>query len=69
MTFKETVLMCFDNKNLVKEFDRLNGSNLLQSGSPLELMVDDSCGRIKKDMHNFIEFVRDYIYMPDIGGA
>lgn len=45
------------NRELVAEFDRLTGSNLLRRGSPIELAVDDATGRAEADVAAFVGFV------------
>jgi len=67
MTRSETpmwlcVLEAINQPELVKEFDRLKGTNLSQVGRPLELMIDERTGRLKHDFNEFVEFVRDVIY-------
>lgn len=49
---------------LLSEFDRLYGTNLRRRGAPLDLMVDDAVGKTKEDMGKFVDFVRDYVYVP-----
>ena len=46
----------------VKEFDRLKGTNLSRRGSPLDLLIDESTGRLEHDFNEFVEFVRGDIY-------
>lgn len=66
-TNKETpmwlcMLAAINEPEMVKEFDRLRGTNLSQVGSPLDLMVDEQTGRLEGDFNKFVEFVRDCIY-------
>jgi len=56
------VLAAINEPELVKEFDRLKGTNLSQNGTPIELMIDESTGRLEHDFNEFVEFVRDVIY-------
>ena len=58
----QCVLVAINTPELVKEFDRLKGTNLSQVGSELELAVDESTGRLEHDFNEFVEFVRDVIY-------
>lgn len=60
--FRWMVEEAYANKELVREFDRLWGTNLMAKGSPIELMVDQGTGRLEHDLKLFIEFVREYIY-------
>lgn len=50
------------NSELVGNFDRLTGSNLLLRGNELELAIDQASGRLDADMGRFADFVRDTIY-------
>lgn len=56
------LLESIKNKELVKEFDRLRGTNLSQIGSPIDLIIDKSTGRLEHDFNLFVEFVRECIY-------
>jgi len=56
------VLAAINERELVKEFDRLKGTNLSQAGRPIELLIDESTGRLEHDFSEFVEFVRDAIY-------
>ena len=58
----QCVIAAINEPELVKEFDRLKGTNLSQTGSPIEIMIDESTGRLKHDFNEFVEFVRDVIY-------
>jgi hypothetical protein len=40
MTFEECIIECAKNQELIKEFDRLVGTNLQLKGAPIELAVD-----------------------------
>ena len=65
---KITLDQCFcesiNNKELIKEYDRLNGTNLSFTGSDLDNMIDKSCGRQDKEIIEFAEFVKTCIYEP-----
>lgn len=68
--FQWMVEESFANKELVRNFDRLWGTNLMTRGSPIDIMVDQSTGRLEHDLRLFIEFVRECIYdklVPQIG--
>lgn len=58
--------VCLDeaigNRELLREFDRLYGHNLSRRGAPLDLMVDESSGRMEAGVAAFVEFVHAYIY-------
>ncbi len=55
-------MMAANTPELVAEYDRLSGTNLSRRGTPLDLMIDDAVGRQEKEMHGFVEFVRECIY-------
>ena len=52
------------NKEFVKEYDRLRGSNLSLNGSPIDLLIDECSGRQESELREFIEFVYEWIYLP-----
>lgn len=62
MTFKECVLACYDNRELVAEFDRLKGTNLMHRGNSLDAQIDFSSGKTQLDLQQFIEFVRECVW-------
>lgn len=64
MTFSDCLYECAANREFISNFDRLYGSNLSRSGSPIELMVDDSSGRTDADAKAFINFVWQYVWCP-----
>lgn len=70
MTFADVVMECFDDRNLVAEFDRLAGTSLNRdSRSVIQRMVDDAAGaglggEFARDATRFIEFVRHYVWEP-----
>jgi len=66
MTFEECCLKCFDNKELVAEFNRLKGHKLGVKRTPFQKMFDDSCN-YKPDEEafpDFCNFVYDFIWTP-----
>lgn len=60
--FRQCLGAAASNKELVAQFDRLTGHNLSRTGKPIELMVDDACGRTETALRDFVAFVRDCIY-------
>ena len=64
MLFHEVLMEAAGNKELVKEFDRLNGTNLSLKGTPIEIEIDKATGKLDDDMIKFINFVYEYIYFP-----
>ena len=62
MTFQECAFVSLDNKELVAEFDRLQGTNLSRSGTPFDLAIDDAGGRLEREMPMFVAFVADVIW-------
>ena len=55
------IAYCMENKELLAEFDRLNGTNLCRRGSMLDRMVDESSGRYEADARLFADFVVEHI--------
>ena len=62
MTFYDCLMECVGNRELVKGFDRLRGTNLSMSGPPINLMVDEATGKQREDMNKFIEFCWDCVW-------
>lgn len=62
MTFSECVLECTKNKELIAEFDRLNGTNLSLRGSNLDLQIDIACGRMEQEIPKFLTFVKECVW-------
>lgn len=60
--FRQCLTAAASNKELVAQFDRLTGHNLSRTGKPIELMVDDACGRTEEALKDFVAFVRDCVY-------
>lgn len=62
MTFSECVLECLKDKELVSQFDRLNGTNLSLRGGNLAVGIDMATGRLESDTLKFFRFVKDCIW-------
>lgn len=67
VTFGEFVFMCAGNKDLVREFDRLTGSNLGMNGTGLDLMIDRVTGRTAEGLEEFVAFVHEFVWLPLVG--
>jgi hypothetical protein len=63
-TFEQVLHYCAATPELVAQFDRLTGANLARKGAPINLMVDDATGKTNEDVAKFVEFVREFVYMP-----
>lgn len=64
LDFEAVVKRCLGMKSLVEQFDRLTGSNLSLSGTPLDLLIDEATGRTSEDLRLFTEFVYIAIWTP-----
>jgi len=62
-TLEETIKMCLENQEFMKEYERLLGQKLV-AGSPIEKMIDEATGYDKKLTNDFFNFIREYIWMP-----
>lgn len=62
MTFEECVLYCAGRPDVLREFDRLRGTNLSMRGAPIDLMIDEQSGRLGEDARKFIDFVYDAVW-------
>ena len=69
MTFTECVKFCAGNAEMVRQFDRLRGTNLSLRGSALDLAVDEATGRLRHDLALWVAFVYDAVWLrlpPDL---
>jgi hypothetical protein len=76
MTFEEVVIECCQRRELIQQFDRLQGSNvsrilLPDTRPPIVRMIDEATGYDKhldeqahKDMQLFIAFIFEFIFLP-----
>jgi hypothetical protein len=62
LRFIDCLRVAIEDAQLIKEFDRLNGTNLSMRGSGLDLEIDQVSGRVDSDLKQFSEFVWEYIY-------
>lgn len=63
ISFEETVKVCLNTPEFMENYKRLRGV-ALGSGSPIERMVDEATGRMKKEMFDLCDFIRDYVWLP-----
>jgi hypothetical protein len=81
MTFNDCVIECCKQPELIKQYDRLQGSNLsrilLTDTRPaIVKMVDNATGYDKvmeekshEDMQGFISFIFEFIWIPLINNG
>ena len=62
MTFYGCLMECARNQELIKEFDRLRGTNLSLRGSPIEIEIDKSTGKLDSDLKLFVDFVWECVW-------
>jgi hypothetical protein len=62
LTFLTCVSASAANPELVRNFDRLQGTNLSMRGAPLDLMIDQAAGRLDSDVNKFLDFVWEYVF-------
>lgn len=65
MTFQQVVMHCYERKDLVEQFDRLSGTTLMSKGVSFE--IDIATGKFADDALLFIEFVKEFVWLPLIG--
>ena len=58
---QQIVLEVMHNKEFIKNYDRLRGTNLSLTGSPIELEIDFSSGRMEKEVEGLCRFVMEEI--------
>lgn len=75
MNFQDCVSECCQTRELVKEYNRLTGrnvlSNIYDTRAPITRMIDESTGYQKvldekahEDMQEFISFIFEYVWLP-----
>ena len=52
---------CIANPDLLRQYDRLNGTDLSRRGSPIDLMIDDACGKMDADARGFFDFCMEQL--------
>lgn len=57
INFEDVVATCLENRELVAEYDRLNGTNLSKKLSPIENAIDSATGKREQELLGFIAFV------------
>lgn len=62
MTFADCVRATFSNRELLAEFDRLNGTNLSLRGTAFELQIDFASGRFEPEVEQFVTFVKECVW-------
>lgn len=63
LTFEDVLRVAAGNRELLKEYDRLTGSNLSLKGTPIELAIDDQTGRTTEEFRKFASFVLEHIWL------
>lgn len=48
---------------LIRAYDRLYGANLMRRGIPIELAIDDACGRTNHDLRGFLNFLWEFVFL------
>jgi hypothetical protein len=62
LSFADCIAAAIETPELVKQFDRLFGANLMRRGHPLELAIDDACDRTSYDCRRFLNFLWEYVF-------
>lgn len=68
--FGKAVRAAFANKELLEQYDRLRGARISRFASleSLEAALSGSSDQAKREVLEFLEFVRDHIFMPVVDG-
>ena len=62
LAFLDCVRHAIATPDLVKEFDRLRGTDLSGRASPIAQMIDQATGKADHDVRLFLEFIWDVIF-------
>ena len=57
LTFMQCANAAIGEIDLVRQVDRLYGTDLAKSRAPIEQMIDKACGKQDADMQTFLRFV------------
>ena len=63
MSFMECLGHCISEPELIANYDKLRGTNLSRTGSPIDLAVDQATGRMNAEIEGFIEFCWDCVFL------
>ncbi len=63
LTFMQCAEQCIQTLELVREIDRLYGTDLLSRRSPIEQMIDKATGKVDSDMQTFLRFVWNCVFI------
>ncbi len=63
LPFMRCLMISASKTELLKELDRLLGTNLLRRGSVMDLMVDAVTGKTDEDVELFVRFVWNEIFL------
>lgn len=64
MFFEDAVIQCFQNKQFVKEYDRVAKTNILARKTPIKNMIDEQTGLRDIELLGFIDFVFNFVLIP-----
>ena len=66
MQLIECVETCVNNKELVSEYNRLNGTSIGKKSTGINAFIDKACGYTfnQFEMLEFIDFVVKCVWMP-----
>jgi hypothetical protein len=63
LSMEACIEACFEQPELISNFDRLRGTNLSRKGNGLALMINDVCGKSHDDMGKFLDFIYECIFL------
>lgn len=66
MTFQDCCARCIENKELVHEFNRLTGHQLLAKRTGIEAAIDKACGHDPDNeaIPAFVSFIYSCVWVP-----
>lgn len=67
LSFLDCVGAVASNKELLAEFDRLNGTNLSLRGAPIDLAIDEATGRQKDEIAALLRFAWNCVFIRRLG--
>lgn len=63
LCYLDCLYVALASRDLVAEFDRLTSANLSGRGAPIDILVDESSGRLDHEFKEFAWFVWNTVFL------
>ncbi|KAB7891349.1 hypothetical protein [Poseidonibacter ostreae] len=62
VTLEACVMACYQNDDFVREFNRLNNTDIKKNTTPIDKAIDEATGKNKEELELFVEIVDKTVY-------